>query len=172
MKPGRKTQPLLLKQLHGNPNDHALPTDVPEGVGELWAPPDYFDDEQRAQWDYALENAPPGLLTATDREVLVTWVLAAVIRAKAAREIDRLGLLTKTKDGNVIQNPFLPILNRQALIMLRAGAEMGFSPSSRMAMAVSADEIGSGRYIGAAARPGRKDALTEYLDAKPDKLDS
>ena len=67
MKRGTKPQPLLIKQLHGNPHDHALPNEVPEGVGELWAPPEYFNDEQRAQWDYALENAPRGLLTATDR---------------------------------------------------------------------------------------------------------
>ena len=40
----------MIKQLHGNPHDHALPNEVPEGVGELWAPPDYFNDEQRAQF--------------------------------------------------------------------------------------------------------------------------
>jgi P27 family predicted phage terminase small subunit len=163
---------LLLKQLHGNPHDHALPSEVPEGVGELWAPPDYFNDEQRAQWDYALENAPPGLLTATDREILVTWCLAAVVRARAAREIDRLGLVVKTKEGNAIQNPFLPILNRQALIMMRAGAEMGFSPSARMALGQAAEECGGRRYIGGARAAGHKSALDQYLEEKPDRLDS
>ena len=173
MKRGTKPQPLLLKQLHGNPHDHALPADVPEGVGELWAPPDYFNDEQRAQWDYALENAPRGLLTATDREILVTWCLAAVVRARAAREIDRLGLVVKTKDGNAIQNPFLPILNRQALIMMRCGAEMGFSPSARMAIGQAAEEgAGGGRYyIGGARAATHKSALDQYLDEKPDRLD-
>ena len=174
MKRGTKPQPLLLKQLHGNPHDHALPVEVPEGVGELWAPPDYFNDEQRAQWDYALENAPPGLLTATDREILVTWCLAAVVRARAAREIDRLGLVVKTKDGNAIQNPFLPILNRQALIMMRCGAEMGFSPSARMALGQAAEEgTGGGRYyIGGSRAPTHKSALDQYLDEKPDRLNS
>jgi P27 family predicted phage terminase small subunit len=159
----------LIKQLHGNPHDHALPSDVPEGVGELWTPPDYFNDEQRAQWDYALENAPPGLLTATDREILVTWCLAAVLRARAAREIHRLGLVVKTKDGNAIQNPFLSILNRQALIMMRCGGEMGFSPSARMALGTSPNAAG-GRYIGGGHGGG--ESLEAYLEAKPDRLDS
>jgi P27 family predicted phage terminase small subunit len=171
MKRGTKPQPLLIKQLHGNPHDHALPTEVPEGIGELWAPPDYFNDEQRAQWDYALENAPPGLLTATDREILVTWCLAAVVRARAAREIERLGLVVKTKDGNAIQNPFLPILNRQALIMMRCGAEMGFSPSARMALGTSPNAAG-GRYIGSRHGGSEGESLDAYLKEKPDRLDS
>ncbi len=146
MKTGPKTQPLVIKELHGNPSDHALPVDVPDGVGELWAPPEWFDDTQRAQWDYALENAPPGLLTGTDRECLVIWCVAAVEHARAAQEVRRRGQVVKTREGNVIQNPFLPIVNRQALIMLRAGAEMGFSPSARMGLGTPA-ELAGGRYI-------------------------
>ena len=68
-KTGPKTTPTHLRLLHGNPSKLPLPIDEPEGVGVLWSPPDWFDDEQRAQWHYAIENAPPGLLTATDREV-------------------------------------------------------------------------------------------------------
>lgn len=170
-KRGPKTQPLMLKELHGNPGDHALPTDVPEGVGALWAPPDWFDELQRAQWDYALENAPPGLLTGTDREVLAIWCVAAVEHARAAQEVRKRGQVVKTRDGNVIQNPFLPIVNRQALIMMRAGAEMGFSPSARMSLGAP-PEPATGRYIGA-ARSGRlKSGLDAYLDDKPDRLDS
>jgi hypothetical protein len=79
----------------------------------------------------------------------------------------------KTKEGNAIQNPFLPILNRQALIMMRCGAEMGFSPSARMALGRAAEEgAGGGRYIGTARAPTHKSALDQYLDEKPDKLDS
>ena len=95
-----------------------------------------------------------------------------MVRARAAREIDRLGLVVKTKDGNAIQNPFLPILNRQALIMMRCGAEMGFSPSARMALGQAAEEGEGRRYIGGARAAGHKSALDQYLDEKPDRLDS
>ena len=171
MKRGTKTQPLVLKQLHGNPSDHALPTDVPEGVGELWAPPDILNDEQRAQWHYAIENAPPGLLTATDRECLISWCVAAAVRAKALSEIDRLGLVVKTKEGNAIQNPFLAIANRQAIILQRLGSEMGFSPSARMALATMPGDDGEGaRLIG--GRRAKPSDLDVYLSEKPDRLDS
>ena len=100
------------------------------------------------------------------------WCVAAVEHARAVQEVRRRGQVVKTRDGNVIQNPFLPIVNRQALIMLRAGAEMGFSPSARMALGTPPEPAGGGRYIGASC-PGRaKTGLDAYLDDKPDRLDS
>lgn len=143
-----------------------MPVDVPEGRGDLWAPPDWFNDEQRAEWHYAIDNAPLGLLTATDRGVLSIWCVASVEYSKAVGEVRRLGQVVKTADGNPIQNPFLGIVNRQANIMMRSGAEMGFSPASRMAFGKSAGE--EGRPV-----PGRRSgALDEYLTQKPDRLDS
>lgn len=161
-----KPIPTQLAKLHGKPSKVALPIDEPEGVGVLWAPPEWFDDEQRTQWHYAIENAPAGLLTATDREVLVVWCVASIEHARAAQEVRKLGQVVKTKEGNAIQNPYLPIVNRQGLIMMRAGAEMGFSPASRAA-------------IGRAgiAPPGQSHQIAgtklgDYLNEKPDRLDS
>lgn len=149
-----------------------MPIDVPEGHGALWAPPDWFNDAQRAQWDYALEHAPAGLLTGTDREVLAIWCVAAIEHAAAVVEVRRLGQVVKTRDGNAIQNPFLGIVNRQAFIMLRAGAEMGFSPAARTALGRDPAEGGRGSaYFGASGVP-RAGGLDEYLAEKPDKLDS
>jgi P27 family predicted phage terminase small subunit len=163
---GTKPKPTHLRLLHGNPRKEPLPTDEPEGVGILWAPPAWFDDEQRAQWNYAIENASPGLLTGTDREVLVVWTVASVEHARAAQEVRKLGQVVKTKEGNAIQNPFLPVVNRQALIMLRAGAEMGFSPSSRASIGRGEPLPGTGRAGQIAGTP-----LAAYLAEKPDKLD-
>ena len=162
---GRKPKPTHLRLLHGNPRKEALPADEPEGVGILWAPPAWFDEEQRAQWQYAIENSSPGLLTGTDREVLVVWTVASVEHARAAQEVRKLGQVVKTKDGNAIQNPFLPIVNRQALIMMRAGAEMGFSPASRASIG-RGEPLPSGRAGQIAGTP-----LAQYLSEKPDKLD-
>jgi P27 family predicted phage terminase small subunit len=168
-KRGPKKIPTVLKELHGNPGKRALPVDEPDGVGDLWAPPAWFDDEQRDQWNYAIDHAPPGLLTGTDREVLVVWVVACVEHAKAAQEVRKLGQVVTTKDGNAIQNPFLPIVNRQALIMLKAGSEMGFSPAARASLGSAAPAFGDG--------PGRRrirgeSELDRYLALKPDKLDA
>ena len=135
----------------------------------IWSPPSWFDDEQREQWHYAVDHAPPGLLTGTDREVLAIWCVACVEHAKAAQEVRKLGQVVKTKDGNAIQNPFMGIMNRQALIMLKAGSEMGFSPAARASLGSSAPEFND---AGTAGRPARtiKGSLASYLEQKPDSL--
>jgi P27 family predicted phage terminase small subunit len=161
--------PAVLRKLHGNPRKVAMPADIPEGQGELWAPPGWFDNDQRAQWRYALDNAPPGLLTGTDREVLAIWCVAAVEHARAAVQVRHHGQVVKTKEGNAIQNPFLGIVNRQGMIMLRAGAEMGFSPAARMTLGRQPGDGESTRYIGLSR--ARTDRLEAYLAAKPDRLD-
>jgi P27 family predicted phage terminase small subunit len=162
---GPKAKPTHLALLHGNPSKLPQSNDEPEGVGILWAPPAWFDEEQRAQWAYAIENSSPGLLTGTDREVLVVWTVASVEHARAAQEVRKLGQVVKTKEGNAIQNPFLPIVNRQALIMMRAGAEMGFSPASRASIG-RGEPLPAGRAGQIAGTP-----LAAYLAEKPDKLD-
>ena len=82
-----------------------------------------MNETQRAQWFYAVQNAPPGLLTGTDREVLAVWVVACVEHARAAAEVRQV---VKTKAGNAINNPYLGIVNRQ-----------GFSRSAQHANSAS-----------------------------------
>jgi P27 family predicted phage terminase small subunit len=167
MKPGRKPTPRMLRELHGNPRQHKMPGE-PEGVGDLWDAPAWFDEEQREQWRHALDRAPPGLLTGTDRAIFTGWCVAVVEYAKAVVEVRKLGQVVKTKDGNAIQNPYLSIMNRQAMIINRLGAEMGFSPASRASLGASAPAFGDGP--GSRIR-GETD-LDRYIAAKPDKLDS
>ena len=79
-----------------NPGKRRVPKFEPQGIGILDAPPAWMDETQRAQWLYAVQNAPPGLLTGTDREVLAVWVVACVEHARAAAGVRS----SKTKDGN------------------------------------------------------------------------
>ena len=34
-----------------------MPKEEPQGQGDLWAPPEYFDEEQRQQWNEHLETS-------------------------------------------------------------------------------------------------------------------
>jgi P27 family predicted phage terminase small subunit len=64
--------------------------------------------------------------------VLVIWVVAEDLHREAAEKIAQYGLLTKSPNAGLpLQSPYLAILNKQAQIMLKAGAELGLSPSSR-----------------------------------------
>lgn len=166
-----RATPTALKLLRGNPGKRRIADEEPEGVGDVWAPPGWFDDQQRAQWDYAVEHAPPGLLTGTDREVLVIWVVASIEHARACEKLRELGQIVQTKDGNAIQNPYMAIVNKQAFLMLRAGAEMGFSPAARATLGQRGMESQHGSPS-ALGQPRNNSRLARYLDQKPDKLDS
>jgi P27 family predicted phage terminase small subunit len=168
MPSGRKPAPAILKELHGNPGKRALPIDEPEGVGDLWSPPSYMDDEQRDQWHYAVDHAPPGLLTGTDRDILAAWCNACVEYARAVVEVRKIGQVVKTKDGNAIQNPFLGIMNRQATLMVKLGSELGFSPAARASLGSRAPEFPHDAPTG--GRRPIKGGLAGYLEQKPDSL--
>lgn len=167
---GPAKTPTALAKLRGNPSKRRLPTDEPEGVGDLWAPPAWFDDSQREQWHYAMDHAPPGLLTGTDRETLAIWCVACVEYARAVAEVRKSGQVVTTAAGNVIQNPYLSVMNKQALLMLKAGGEMGFSPSARASLGSRAPEFPHDSPAG--GRRPLKGGLAGYLDQKPDRLDS
>lgn len=100
-------------------------------------------------WRTAAGNAPGGLLSLMDAGILTTWVIAADTYRRAIEDMRGSGLIVKTriveiiktkKDGTVtkeikggqpIQNPYLPIINKQAQIMIKAAGELGFTPIGR-----------------------------------------
>lgn len=170
MTAGRKRVPAVLAELHGNPRDKPIPEE-PEGVGDLWAPPAYMDADQREQWNYVVDHAPPGLLTGTDRDILATFVNACVEYQRAVLEVRAGGQVVETKNGNAIQNPYLGIMNRQALLMKTFGSELGFSPAARASLGSRAPEFQYDSPTGGRGRL-KADSLDAYLELKPDKLDS
>jgi P27 family predicted phage terminase small subunit len=129
---GRRPKPTRIKELEGNPGKRPLNQHEPKPQGDLYAAPEWMSDTQREGWAYAITNAPHGLLKHLDRSILAIWVVAEDLHREAAEKIAQYGLLTKSPHvGLPLQSPYLAILNKQAQIMLKAGAELGFSPSSR-----------------------------------------
>ena len=130
---GQKPQPTMLDELHGRPGKQAkraLPE--PKPVGNLDVAPDWLTEAQREWWDYVLRHAPPCMLKRLDRGALVTWIVAEDLHRQATIAQSKVGLLVASpKQGVDMQSPYLAIINKQAVIMLRAAAELGFSPTSR-----------------------------------------
>ena len=137
---GRKPKPTALKLIQGTfRSDRANPRE-PKVSGDLSEAPPHFSDTQREIWDYAIANAPKGLLKRLDRSVLETWVIACVFHREAAKAVTENGQVVISPSGYPIVNPFLSNMNKQALIMLKAAAEMGFTPASRSRIVVN-DEV-------------------------------
>lgn len=102
------------------------------GTAPLWACPEWFDENERAQWQYGIDNFPKGILSAPDRELLIIWCQASVLHAKASQMIRREGaVLYSRKKGMTFPNPWVAIQEKQAHIMLKTGNEMGGSPLAR-----------------------------------------
>ena len=128
---GRKPKPTHLKLLEGNPGKRALNKNEPVPEGDLFDAPEWLSEEQRAVWTYAIANAPAGLLKRLDRAMLTMWVVAEALHADAAQKVAKAGAVVRTRNGEVTQNPYLSVMNRQAAIMVKLASEMGFSPASR-----------------------------------------
>jgi P27 family predicted phage terminase small subunit len=129
---GRKPKPTWLKIIQGKPGHRPLNVNEPIPEELIGPAPEDFTPEQRAVWDHAVKAAPLGLLTELDRRCLITYCVAAALYDEARKKIAQFGALVKTPiTGVPMQSPWLSILNKQNLLMQRAIAEMGFSPTSR-----------------------------------------
>lgn len=134
---GAKPKPTHLKLLAGNPGKRPLNKNEPKPLGNLQEAPDWLTEDQKAGWDYAIMNAPAGLMKRLDRSALTAFVVAEDLHRQASVAVGKFGLITKSPSkGEPMQNPYLPIINRQAQIMLKAAAELGFTPSSRSRVSV------------------------------------
>jgi len=150
--PGPKPKPTHLKLIEGNRGRQKLNKSEPVPIGELKTPPDWLTDEQKAGWQYAIKHAPLGLLKKLDRSALAVWVVAEDLHRQASERVNLTGLITRSPvQGVYVQNPYLPIINKQAMIMLRAADHLGFTPTSRSRIQVSGE--GGGKKKGKAKDP-------------------
>jgi P27 family predicted phage terminase small subunit len=134
MKRGVKPMPTVLKDLHGTARLDRFNPDEPKPEGDLDENPtdcpEHFTPEMRAIWEYALQHAPPGLLKRLDASVLEIWVVAHSIHRTATKMLR--GLLIRTPNSDYpVQSPILPVINRQAMVMIKAAEQLGFTPTAR-----------------------------------------
>ena len=114
----KKAEKLLAKQ---------VPT-----PGPLTDPPDWLTADQKADWQYAIQNAPREVLKRIDKAVLAGFIVAQDTHRRAAVAMASLQLLVKSPKLELpMQNPYLPIVNRQFVLMVRAASELGFTPCAR-----------------------------------------
>lgn len=122
-----------MRVLDGGAGHRPVNTDEPQPAGELsdLDPPAHLSPPQKVIWKRAIGNAPPGLLRRLDWEIFEQWVVHAERFKDAAKRVSESGSIVKSKDGAWYQNPFLSVMNKQSQLMMRAAAELGFTPSSR-----------------------------------------
>ncbi|QXQ08274.1 P27 family phage terminase small subunit [Sphingosinicellaceae bacterium] len=88
--------------------------------------------DQKIGWRYYIDAAPAGMLKLCDLPALATLVIAADLQRQASLKLQEgIGLLVKAGNGTPVPSPYVTIVARQSDIMLRASAELGFTPTSR-----------------------------------------
>lgn len=156
---GRKPKPTHLHVIEGtrNATRHRKRAQEPQPIGSLARPPAWLTRRQREVWVQGLRSAPRGLLKAIDASVYLVWVVACDAHRQAVEQIaaagpDGLVARTATRpgppdedgrptiiEGTIKPSPLVAVMNSQAMIMIRAAAEMGFTPSSRARVSADPD---------------------------------
>src|SRR6187402_1396175 len=126
---GRKPKPTILAALHGKPSHTAKDARINEPIpvtGSLDDPPDWLNPAQQAGWRYAMTHCPPGMLAHIDRGVLAVWVVAEDLHRRAVvAQNNAASLLVKAPlTGTPLQSPYLAIINRQGVMMIKAAGEL------------------------------------------------
>jgi P27 family predicted phage terminase small subunit len=127
---GRKPKPTFLKLVEGNPGHRPLNHAEPEPDGDLVDAPDELSEAERRMWARMLKNAPEGMLRRLDEAVFASYVVNYCTFLEANAEVTKLGRICKVNGAEGI-NPNISIARNANAAMLKAAAELGFSPSSR-----------------------------------------
>ena len=139
---GRKPLPVAVKKIKGTLQKCRTNAHEPKPVGQLGLPPEYMSEVAKEAWTYAVENAPPGLLSSLDAAVLERWANCAGMYREVLAKINRAGvsaMIVKTPSGILRRSPLMDVVRDLANEMKGYEAEMGFTPASRSKVRVNTD---------------------------------
>lgn len=147
---GRKPKPTHLHKLTGTfrKGRHGCArAGEPVANGALIDPPAWMTSQQQEIWTYAIAHAPAGLVKMIDASILAVWVVAYDqhrVAAEQQAKIDAgnaLPLLSRDKDGLAVASPYIGVMNRAGLRLMKAASELGFTPACRPRIADGATAL-------------------------------
>lgn len=142
---GRRPTSAVLKLVHGTARADRINPNAPRGGPALTSAhcPPHFNATQRERWAWVVENAAPGLLKLTDLAVVAEFVAALCEWEEANQKVRQYGMLLKGRNGLVFVNPLLKEEHKLAARLMRASAEIGFSPAARERVSADAPTDGN-----------------------------
>ena len=127
-----------MKMIKGNPGKRPLQPDAVQPKASIPKPPPHLDDVAKREWKRisgVLFNLQ--ILSDIDRSALAAYCQAYSRWVKAENKIKREGFVIETKNGNIIQSPYVSIANKAMLIMHKFLVEFGMTPSARAGLKIS-----------------------------------
>jgi P27 family predicted phage terminase small subunit len=99
--------------------------------------PDHLDDLARKEWDRLTSIlVAMKVLTEADYIALANLCQAYSTLVNAQKQMNKTGILYKSKSGYIQQSPLLGIIHTQTTIVNNLLREFGLTPSSRTRVAV------------------------------------
>src|SRR3954453_11760521 len=138
---GPAPKPTAIKRLEGNPGKRKLNEVQPTPT--LGAPecPDHLDDVARKEWDRLTSIlVAMKVLTEADYIALANLCQAYSTLVNAQKQMNKTGILYKSKSGYIQQSPLLGIIHTQTTIVNNLLREFGLTPSSRTRVAIAEPE--------------------------------
>lgn len=158
MRRGPKSTPTALMLMQGGKAAAKRDPDEPDPLPIEPAMPKFLHAYAQEEWrEIVPQLRLMGVIGLADKAVVAAycqafgqWRLALEKLALMVQDGDATaGMLIKTSNGNVIQNPMLSVANKAREAMVRAAAELGLTPAARAQIStgggVGDDEI-SRRY--------------------------
>src|SRR3954463_10399212 len=133
---GPAPKPTAIKRLEGNPGKRKL--NEAEPTPTLGAPecPDHLDDVARKEWERLTTIlVAMKVLTEADYIALANLCQGYSTLVNAQKQMNKTGILYKSKTGYIQQSPLLGIIHTQTTIVNNLLREFGLTPSSRTRVA-------------------------------------
>lgn len=130
MSKGRKSTPVSIKLLMGNPGKRAI-KNAPQAEDELPDCPAWLDDIAREEWERLAGGIP--WVRGADASTLEAYCAAYSRWRKAEEEMREpgKGFTADTSTGGIKRHPLVGIALESAAQMKAMAAELGLTPSSR-----------------------------------------
>lgn len=130
---GPRPQPTALRILRGNPSKRPINANEPQHVPlDSACPVELVDPVARTEWDrLAPMLTIRGQVTVVDRGTFIGYCLKYAQWQALETEARLHPFIVKAPSGYPIPNPALGMANRVFMLMLKAAAELGITPSSR-----------------------------------------
>ena len=141
---GPAPKPSSLVLLEGNRSKRPLNTREPKPRQVRPKCPAHLDEAAVTEWKRLVPIlSKMRVLTEADGIALANLCQAISTMVKAQEQMNKNGILYKTKSGYIQQSPLLGIVNSQVEIINRLCREFGLTPSSRTRIMAERDEEGS-----------------------------
>lgn len=128
---GRRPIPTKIKEARGNPGHRPLNKLEPDpSLVDLSTPSEFLGAHGKQEWLRVVASLPDGVVTGVDVGLLEAYC-DAYDQWRSSMVLARVHPVVETPNGALQTSPYVSIARNARRDMLRLGAELGITPSSR-----------------------------------------